>query len=375
MTDIVAQTHPFVIGVDTHARTHTYAVLTAAGEHLGTETFPNTTVGRTRAIAWAGRRSGGVSDALWVIEGAGSYGALLARDVTRTGYRVVEAAHPSRSRPGGGKSDPVDARRIASDVLPLPLHELRNPRQDDGLRAATQILLTAREELTGERTRAINSLTALLRIFDLGVDARRALSTRQIAEVARWRTRAENIATATARIEAVRRAKRILELNEEIDANLSRLTEFVNASPAAELPLRTGIGTVSAAHAFVAWSHPGRVANEAAYAALAGVNPIPASSGNTTRHRLNRGGDRRLNRALNIIAMVRMIHDPETRAYVARRRADGKTDREIRRILKRYLARSIYRSLNAVATSPTGEASSPLLTDRAGRPPRLVKTS
>jgi transposase len=114
----------------------------------------------------------------------------------------------------------------------------------------------------------------------------------------------------------------------------------VNDSPASELVLRTGIGPVSAAQAFVTWSHPGRVATEAAFAALAGVNPIPASSGNTTRHRLNRGGDRRLNRALTIIAMVRMRHDPETRAYVERR-ADGKTDREIRRILKRYRSKHL----------------------------------
>jgi transposase len=89
------------------------------------------------------------------------------------------------------------------------------------------------------------------------------------------------------------------------------------------------------------------VNSEAAFAAIAGVNPVPASSGNTTRHPLNRGGDRQLNRALNVIAMVRMVHDPGTGAYVDRRRAEGKTDREIRRILKRYLARSIYRHLNA----------------------------
>ncbi len=349
MNDIVARTYQFVVGVDTHARTHTYSVLAAVGEHLGTETFPNTAAGRSRAISWAGRRTSGVSDALWVVEGAGSYGAQLARNVADTGYRVVEAAHPSRSRPGGGKSDPVDAQRIASDVLALQLDQLRNPRQDKGLRAAIQILLTVREEQTSERTRVINSLTALLRISELGVDARRALRASQIAEVARWRTRAEDIATATARAEAIRRAKRVLELNEQVDANLSRITELVNDSPAAELLLRTGIGPVTAAQAFVTWSHPGRVANEGAFAALAGVNPIPASSGNTTRHRLNRGGDRRLNRALTIVAIVRMIHDPETRVYVERRRADGKTDREIRRILKRYLARSIYRCLNAVA--------------------------
>lgn len=354
MSTIVAHTHPFIIGVDTHARTHTYAVLTAAGEHLGTETFPNTAAGRSRAISWAARRASGVADPLWVIEGAGSYGAQLARNVTDTGYRVVEAARMSGGRRGVGKSDPIDAQRIAAAVLALPTDQLRNPRLDEGVRAATQILLTARDELAGERTRAVNALTALLRITDLGLDVRRPLGARRIAEVARWRTRDEHIAAATARTEAIRLAKRILELDAELDQNMARISELVQASPATELLHKTGIGPVTAARTLVAWSHPGRVTNEAAFAALAGVNPIPASSGNTTRHRLNRGGDRQLNRALNVIAMVRMVHDPGTRAYVDRRRAEGKTDREIRRILKRYLARSIYRHLNAASAAQTG---------------------
>ncbi|MFF2489009.1 transposase [Microbacterium sp. NPDC058062] len=189
-------------------------------------------------------------------EGTRSYGSLLTRNVKDAGYRVIEAAHPSRGRISSAKSDRVDARRIAADVLALPLGQLRTPRQDDGLRAATQILLTAREELTSERTRAINSLTSLLRTVDLGVDARRPLSARQIADVTRWRTRVEDLTTRTARSEAVRRAKRIIELNGQVEANLSRLTELVADSPANELVLRTGIGPVSAAHAFVAWSHP-----------------------------------------------------------------------------------------------------------------------
>jgi hypothetical protein len=354
VSTIVSQTHSFVIGVDTHARTHTYAILTATGQHLGTETFPNTAAGRSRAISWAGRRSSGVTDALWVIEGAGSYGAQLARNVADTGYRVVEAARMSGGRRGIGKSDPLDARRIATAVLSLPTDQLRTPRQDDGVRAATQILLTARDELAGERTRAVNALTALLRITDLGIDARRPLGSRKIAEAARWRTRTEPIAAATARTEAIRLAKRILELDAELDQNMTRIRDIVETSPAGELLNKTGIGPVTAARTLVAWSHPGRVRNEAAFASIAGVNPIPASSGNTTRHRLNRGGDRQLNRALNVIAMVRMVHDSGTRVYVERRRAEGKTDREIRRILKRYLARSLYRHLNTASATKLG---------------------
>jgi len=232
VSTIVAHTHPFVIGVDTHARTHTYAVLTAAGEHLGTETVPNTAAGRSRAISWAGRRASGVANTLWVIEGANSYGAQLARNVTDTGYRVVEAARMSGGRRGAGKSDPIDAQRIAAAVLALPTDQLRNPRQDEGVRAATQILLTVRDELAGERTRAVNALTALLRITDLGLDVRRPLGARRIAEVARWRTRDEHIAAATARTEAIRLGKRILDLDAELDQNMARISELVQASPA-----------------------------------------------------------------------------------------------------------------------------------------------
>ncbi|MCX5287056.1 MULTISPECIES: IS110 family transposase [unclassified Streptomyces] len=355
MNTIVAHAHSFVIGVDTHAKTHTYAVLAANGEHLGTQAFPNTHAGRARAINWAGRRTGGDLGVLWVIEGAGSYGAQIARQTARAGYQVVEAARMGRAgRRGIGKSDPIDARRIAAAVLPLSEEQLRTPRMDEGVRAAAQILLTSRDELTSERTRAVNALTALVRIADLGIDARRPLGARQIGEIARWRPREEDLAATTARTEAVRLAKRILALDTEIADNMNRIGELVDASPAAGLPEETGIGPVTAATVLVAWSHPGRVRDEAAFAALAGVSPIPASSGNTTRHRLNRGGDRRLNRALNVIAMVRMVHHPQTRAYVDRRRTEGKTDREIRRCLKRYLARRLYRHLNNAAAAKLG---------------------
>jgi transposase len=113
---------------------------------------------------------------------------------------------------------------------------------------------------------------------------------------------------------------------------------------------------VTAAVAFAAWSHLGRVRSEAAFANLAGVNPIPASSGNTIRHRINRGGDRRLNRALHMAVVTRMRMDPRTRAYVDRRTAEGRTLREIRRCLKRYLARQIYRQLNAATTATSATA-------------------
>ncbi|MFJ4027997.1 transposase, partial [Paenarthrobacter sp. NPDC090009] len=146
-------------------------------------------------------------------------------------------------------------------------------------------------------------------------------------------------------------AKHVLALAEQLTANENQLDELVKVSEAAPLLEETGFAAISAAKCLTAWSHEGRVRNEAAFASLAGVNPIPASSGNTVRHRLNRGGDRALNSALHMIAITRMTHDPKTLEYAERRRAEGRTTKEIRRCIKRYLARHIYRTLNASTTS------------------------
>jgi transposase len=354
---IVARTFRFVVGVDTHARNHVYAIIAAmTGAVIETRQFPTTAAGRTRAIGWVARRTGSVADTLWVIEGIASYGALLAGAVAAGGYRVAEApAMDARSRRGVGKSDPLDAGRIAAAVLGTDVTRLRRPRLDDGARAALRVLLTARDAMTCERTRAVNALTALLRVHELGIDARRSLTAAQIDQAAHWRARKEPLADQVARAECIRLAVRINALDGELADNTVRLRQLVQISHAEPLLDKIGIGPVAAATCLTAWSHPGRVHSEAAFASLAGVNPIRASSGNTTgRYRLNRGGDRRLNRVLYIVAITRMTHDPATRAYVARRRAEGKTIKEIRRIIKRYLARQIYRTLNATkpATNP-----------------------
>lgn len=344
---IVAHAHPFVIGVDTHARSHAVAVLDAStGARIDAAQFPSSKPGMTRAIDWAGRRTGGDLAALWVIEGIGTYGAGLARAAAQTGYPVVEAARMNaRAHRGVGKSDPLDAQRIAAAVLPLDVTELRHPRSDEGLRAALRVLVAARDHMSTERTGTINALTGLVRSTDLGVDARRPLTTRQVVEISKWRGRSEDLGLATARAEAVRLAKRVIALDEELGGNQTQISELIGASPAAGLLDTTGIGAVTAAVVLATWSHPGRVRSEAAFACLAGVNPIPASSGNTIRHRLNRGGDRRLNQALHMAVVTRMRMDPATRAYVERRTAEGRTSKEIRRCLKRYLARQIYRYL------------------------------
>lgn len=352
---IVAQTHPFVIGVDTHARTHTYAIVSAAtGELITAEEFPTTAAGLKRAMAWVARRTGGDLATLWVIECVATFGAQLARVVAGSGYQVAEAPRmDARARRGIGKSDPLDAHRIAIAVLPLDADQLRRPRADDGVRAALRTLTTARDHMSTERTACVNALTALLRAADLGPDARRPLSGGQINEVAAWRARSEDLAISVARVEAVRLAKRIRAIDDELAENRAQLQSLIQQSKAAPLLDKTGIGPVTAAVVYTVWSHPGRVRSEAAFGAIAGVSPIPASSGNTTRHRLSRGGDRKLNRALHMATVTRMARDPETRAYVEKRRAEGRTTKEIRRCLKRYLARQIYRSLESLHADPT----------------------
>lgn len=350
---IVAHTHPFVIGVDAHARSHALAILACpTGEVVDEAQFPATAAGLQRAIAWLARRTGADLDTLWVIEGVGTYGARLARAAADAGYSVAEAARMNaRANRGVGKSDPLDAHRIAQAVLPLEVSQLRWPRADDGVRAAVKILIASRDHMSGERTSSINALTALVRVADLGIDARGSLTARQIATIAAWRTREEELAAGVARAEAIRLAKRVLAADQELAANTKQMTTLITSSPARGLLDHPGIGPVTAAVALAAWSHPGRVRSEAAFASLAGVNPIPASSGNTVRHRINRGGDRRLNRALHMAVVTRMRMDPDTRAYVEKRTAEGRTPREIRRCLKRYLARQIYRHLNAATAT------------------------
>jgi transposase len=139
-------------------------------------------------------------------------------------------------------------------------------------------------------------------------------------------------------------AQRIRLLQAEADALHSKIAALVHAA-APWLPELPGVGPISAAQVLVSWSHAGWLRSEAAFAALAGASPIPASSGQLTRHRLNRSGDRQLNRALHTIILTRLRDDPQTRAYATRRTAEGKTHRDIRRCLKRFVVRQLFKLL------------------------------
>lgn len=344
---IVAEHYEIVIGVDTHAATHTLAaVIAGTGALTGREVVEATDAGLDRAVDWiwgiaAGRR------VLIVIEGVGSYGARLADKLTAAGLPVVEPSLMSTvAHRGVGKTDTLDSVRIARSVLPVDIAWLRQPRTG-AERIALRVLVIAREQRTTDRTRSVNALTALVRTIDLGIDARTALTSTQLKHIGSWRSRAgQDVGVATCRAEAVRLAHHIRDLDKQLATNRAHLVELTT-TVAPQLLEITGVGAVVAATVLIAWSHPGRVRNEAAFASLAGACPIPASSGNTLRFRLNRGGDRQLNRALNTIVLTRMRTDQVTRDYVARRRNQGRSTKEIMRCLKRYVARQLFRTLAA----------------------------
>lgn len=344
---IVSQVFDYVIGVDTHAKTHTLVVLDAHGASHAGATFPTHPAGLKRAHAWMLREAPG--RLLAAIEGTASYGARLSDLLSREGVAVAETKPPKRGVRRVGKTDLIDAELAARHALALPIERVIAPRTHTGDHAALSVLLMARKAISQARTATINRLTALVRGHGLGIDARKPLSPAQINQISNWRPRpSDDAGIATIREEATRQAQEIRRRDRELSHNEAGLRKHVKTIAAWLLDER-GVGPFVAAELIITWSHKGRIRNEAAFARLAGAAPIPASSGNTTRHRLHRGGDRQLNRALWTTAFYRYYHDPETMTYVAKRTADGKTEREILRCLKRYLARSLFRKLNANA--------------------------
>ena len=268
---IVAELFDFVVGVDTHARSHTLAVVDATnGAERHRSTFPTSPVGLARALSWIRRRT--IGTVLVVVEGIGSYGALFADQLGTAGFPVCEPS-PIPPHRGQGKNDDLDAVRIARSVLGVEASQLRRPRAEVGPRVALRVLVIAREEMTTARTGAINALTALLRTVDLGIDARHPLTTAQITTITGWRAREEAAWLATCRGEAVRLARQVRVLDQQIATNRAQLDELV-AVQAPELTALTGVGSVVAANVLIASSHPGRVRTEAAFAR----SPAPARS-------------------------------------------------------------------------------------------------
>jgi len=333
----------YVIGVDSHRDRHAFAIVTAFGAIELEQELAADPAGYRQALALAKRQAPGRR--VWAIEGTGSYGAGLTRFLAAQGEQVLEVERPRRTGSRGRlKTDRLDALRAARTLLSG--EQLARPRA--GLeRASLRALLSTREGAVAAKRAALCQLRSLLVVAPEPLRS----SLRPLGRTALLR-RCNNLrprkSPEQGQLLALRAcARRILALQHEADELEHAISSEINRI-APNLLDQPGIGPITAAQLLISWSHHGRFPNEAAFARLAGTAPIPASSGRTSRHRLDRGGDRQLNRALHTIALHRRQHDPRTKQYLARRIAEGKGSREATRCLKRYLARNLYRQLEAM---------------------------
>lgn len=331
-----------VIGADTHLDTIHLAVITDTGKPLADSEFPTTPTGYQELLTWA-LSFGAILIA--GVEGTSSYGAGLTRVLHDAGVEVVEVSRPDRAaRRRQGKSDPLDAYAAARAALAG--HGTAAPK--DASTAALRALLTARRGAVKAHTAATNQLHALLVTGPAEVRERyRHLTTPAlVAALARCRPKTQHdpttIAVLTAAKALAQRAVFLDQQKKDLTEQLDTLVRQINPA----LRAAHGVGTDTAAQLLVtAGANPHRFRNEASFAALCGAAPVPASSGKITRHRLSRGGDRAANNSLYRIALVRMSAHPQTRAYVERQLANGRTKKEILRLLKRAIAREVFKLL------------------------------
>ena len=322
------------IGVDTHKQWHVAVALDRLGRLIDSVSVEATAGGYRRLLVWA-RGSG---EPAFGVEGCGSYGAGLARFLADRSEAVFECERPRRGDRRGGKNDVIDAtlaaRRVVSgEGLSLP--------RGAGRREQLRVLLLERRGAARARRAALNQLDAV--IVTMPDDQRQRLGRvpkRQlVTTAARLRPSSDGASDVARRI-----AGRIQHLTSEIQDIDQQLASLV-ADLAPELLDECGVGAVCAAQLLVSSGDPRRMASEASFAALAGATPIDASSGKQQRHRLNRGGDRQLNWALHVIALQRVHHHDQTKAYYQRLLANGKTTKEAKRCIKRALARHFYHRL------------------------------
>jgi transposase len=355
---------PVVAGVDTHSQTHHVAVLDAAtGALLGDRQFPATQSGY-RAILTFVLTFGPL--ARFGVEGTNSYGAGLARHLRGAGREVREVIRPNRAtRRLRGKSDPLDA--VTAAQVALGSYDLPAPKSSDGPVESIRVLSLARDSAVKARANVLRQIAMILMSAPAHQREKlQALGDKALLDTLRRSRPASPLsgveqATATSLRHLARRHE---HLTAEIDEVTDQLRELVEHTAPALLAAK-GVGVVTAAQLLVtAGDNPDRIRGKAAFAMITGTAPIPASSGKTSRHRLNRGGDRRANNAIHTIALVRMSMDPRTKAYVAKKRAEGKATMEVIRCLKRHISNEIHRLL----TDP------PAVPDNADlRPARLAQ--
>nr|WP_221383429.1 IS110 family transposase [Actinoplanes polyasparticus] len=354
MLSITPDTAAFEVagGVDTHQDTHTAAVIDLLGRVLGTEQFPATAAGYRALLTWMngfGRlhRVG--------VEGTGAYGAGLTRRLHAEQVEVIEVDRPNRkTRRFQGKSDPIDA--IAAARSALAGERTGTPKHHHGRIEALRNLRVARRSAVKQRADTQRQIKTLIVTAPDALRAQlRALSITQLIIICANRrpdySDTANPATATtiALRSLARRHQQLTTEITDLDKLLKPLVTAINPA----LSATHGVGTDVAGQLLVtAGENHNRLTSEAAFAMLCGAAPLPASSGKTTRHRLNRGGDRQANAALYTVVLSRLRWDPRTRDYMQRRTKDGLSKKEIIRCLKRYVAREIYQLITSEHPKP-----------------------
>jgi transposase len=340
---------PVTVGVDTHRDAHVAVALDQQGRRLGHASVPTTARGYSDLLAWA--QSFGEVVAFGV-EGTGCYGAGVARFLLGEGQLVIEVIRPDRqTRRRRGKSDLIDAEAAARSVQSGEATGLA--KTGDDRVEMIRVLRIARTTAVKARTQAVNALRAVVVSAPPALrDQLRGLSADTLVDVAaRLRPGAEQTTLAATK-EAMRSlAQRYKALDVECARLDAQLTDLVTgAAPCLLNRFCVGVDTAGAL-LVAAGDNPERLRSEAAFSMLCGSSPREASSGQTTRHRLNRGGNRQANAALYRIVLVRMRHHVPTRAYVERRTKEGMSKLEIIRCLKRYVAREVYGELRRIARS------------------------
>jgi transposase len=333
----------YIVGVDPHRDTHALVIVhVVSGAVVVEATVTASSDGYADALRLVeehapGRRA-------FAIEGTGSYGLGLTRFLTGRTERVLEVGRLKRERRSGGKTDALDAIRAARSVLG---NERPSTPRAGGERQALQALVAAREGAVNAKRAGLCQLRDLLITTPepLRSELRPLTRARLLQRLAATRPHRQRDTELRGSLLALRSiARRVLQLTAE-ERELAREIETITRRLAPQLLEQPGVGPHAAAQLVLSWSHQGRITSEAAFARLAGAAPIPASSGQTIRYRLDRSGDRKLNRALHQILVTRKRSHPATIAYIERRLQEGKTRREANRCLKRYLARSLYRLL------------------------------
>jgi len=333
-----------VVGVDTHKDEHVAVAIDGLGTRLGEHRLRATPAGYSDLERWATDLR---DVAAFGVEGTGSFGAGLARFLSGRGHTVIEVTRPDRStRRRLGKSDPIDAEAAARAVLA----GVAQGSPKSGTRSVEMIrmLKVAKDSALKGRTQATNQMMAL--VLTAPADLREVLEGLTASGLARRCAglRPGDVVTPTAAAKFALRsiARRHQQLTAELKAIVAELARIITETAPALLQAFCVGPDTAAVLLITAGDNPERLRSESAFAALCGVSPIPASSGKTNRHRLNRGGDRRANAALHRVVIVRLCHDERTRRYMKRRVGEGMTKAEVIRCLKRYVARELFAILH-----------------------------